>query len=49
MLSSQDYILIAIFEREINYLKHGKPKDTDVKLDHIIEYLTNRVKEVKGT
>jgi hypothetical protein len=48
MLSSEDYIVLAVLEREINYLKHGKPKDTDVKSDHIIEYLTNRVKEIKG-
>ena len=48
MLSSEDYIVLAVLEREINYLKHGKPKNTDAKLDHIIEYLTNRVKEVRG-
>jgi hypothetical protein len=48
MLNSEDYILIAIFEREINYLKYGKDKNSDTKLGHIIEYLTNRVKEVKG-
>ena len=48
MLSSEDYVLLAVFEREINYLKFGKDRNPDSKLDVIIEYLTNRVKEVKG-
>jgi hypothetical protein len=49
VLSSEDYVLLAVFEREINYLKHGKERNPDASLDPIIEYLTNRVKEVKGS
>jgi hypothetical protein len=49
VLSSEDYILLAVFEREINYLKHGKEPNPEVNLDPVIEYLTNRVKEVKGS